>query len=150
MPGSWQPNDLPNLNAQNHSITSPVARRYNCIAWAAGNDSLWWWPVGPYYWPPGVPKQETIAAFILAYGTMGYTPCRDGTLEVGIEKVAIYAVIGPTGQPTPTHAARQLPNGKWTSKLGTLEDIEHATSNCVDCPRYGTVVQFMGRPRQAP
>jgi hypothetical protein len=27
--------------------------------------------------------------------------------------------------PEPTHAARQLPSGRWTSKLVLREDIEH-------------------------
>jgi len=45
-----------------------------------------------------------------------------------------------------THAARQLPDGKWTSKLGQLEDITHGTTDVIEGGDYGEVVQFMKRP----
>ena len=47
--------------------------------------------------------------------------CESGDLEVGFEKVAIYA----QADGAPTHAARQLPDGTWTSKLGQEVDIGH-------------------------
>lgn len=50
----------------------------------------------------------------------GYELCGDGSLEDRYEKIAIYAKDGE-----PTHAARQLGDGRWTSKLGKYEDIEH-------------------------
>jgi hypothetical protein len=47
----------------------------------------------------------------------------------------------------PTHAAKQLPDGRWKSKLGDFEDIEHNTVKAVeDDYCYGTVVQYMKRP----
>ena len=45
-----------------------------------------------------------------------------------------------------THAARQLPGGKWTSKLGKAEDIEHDTADVVAGGIYGEVVELMKRP----
>ncbi|MCG8587287.1 MAG: hypothetical protein MI757_21490 [Pirellulales bacterium] len=45
-----------------------------------------------------------------------------------------------------THAARQLPDGRWTSKLGKAEDIEHDSANDVAGGLYGEVVEFMKRP----
>jgi len=44
-----------------------------------------------------------------------------------------------------THAARQLPDGRWTSKLGRLEDIEHDTPDDVAGGLYREVAQFMKR-----
>jgi hypothetical protein len=146
MPGSWPPNDLPNLAGNNHVVTSPLSQRYNCIAWAAGIDGQWWWPNGRYYWPPNVPREETVEAFIRAYGTIGYIECDNGLLEAGIEKVAIYAT-SDGGNLTPTHAARQLPDGRWTSKLGGFEDIEHTDLQAVNCPVYGEAVTYLSRPR---
>lgn len=73
-------NFFSNLNSQNHSITSPKSNRYNCIAWAAGCNSLWWWPFKSYYWPRGVPREVTVAAFLAAFATLGYEECQDGTL----------------------------------------------------------------------
>lgn len=148
MLGSWNAGDLPNLTANNHSITSSYSRRYNCIAWAAGNDTQWWWPVGRYYWPPNIPREETIDAFVRAYGTVGYCKCDDGSLEPDFEKIALYATQGTVGGLTPTHAARLLPSGRWTSKLGVCEDIEHENVDSVACPTYGTAVIYLKRPRQ--
>src|SRR5213595_2734466 len=71
-------------------VTSPPSKRYNCIAWAAGEDHLWWWPHGPY-WPEGVAKDETIEAFSLAYRRLGYAPCESIELEQGLLKIALYA-----------------------------------------------------------
>ena len=44
-----------------------------------------------------------------------------------------------------THAARQRPGGKWTSKLGKAEDIEHDTPDVVAGGLYGEVVLIMRR-----
>jgi hypothetical protein len=49
----------------------------------------------------------------------------------------------------PTHAARQLPNGKWTSKLGRWQDIEHELDGLVG-EMYGTVKQILKRAIEYP
>ena len=133
-------------------MTSPERRGYNCIAWAAGETDRWWWPIrlpGVNYWPKGVAREATIAAFIAAYATRGYEPCADGALEPGIEKIALFAKSGATAF-IPTHAARQLESGEWTSKLGPFEDITHSGVDDVRGPAYGTRVCFLGRPRPNP
>ena len=96
------------------------------------------------YWPKGVPREVTLEAFIAAYASLGYEACSGGDMEPGFEKIAIYTK--PAG--TPAHAARQLQNGRWSSKLGDEEDIEHDLSG-LECPRYGEVRQFMKRPARA-
>ncbi len=48
-------------------------------------------------------------------------------------RIALYAHRGK-----PTHAARQLPDGWWASKLGKDIDIEHEL-HAVEGPVYGTV-----------
>jgi hypothetical protein len=68
---------FPGLNATDYRVTSPKERRYNCIAWAAGDLRRWWWPEPPpddhgYYWPPGVSNEETLAAFVAAFATLGF------------------------------------------------------------------------------
>ncbi len=103
--------------------TSPQTIDYNCIAWAAEDVSQWWWPDKMLngYWPEEVAREETLDAFIAVCGLLGYQVCDDSKLEVGYRKIAIY--IDANGKPT--HAARQLDNGNWTSKLGPSFDIEH-------------------------
>lgn len=153
MVGSWNPAHLPKLTDKNCTLTSPTTRSYNCIAWAAtgSSDAPWWWPVPTsYYWPDGVPREVTIAAFLQAFSTQGFAECDDGTLEEGFEKIALYGNRMPWGSVEPTHAARQLPDGKWTSKLGNLEDITHANEEDVNGPMYGGVVHYLKKPRRDP
>ena len=53
-------------------------------------------------------------------------------------------VAQATSDGEPTHAARQLPNGKWTSKLGRWEDIEHDLEGLTG-EMYGSVQQILKR-----
>lgn len=141
--------DFPRLNPDRYRITSPATKRYNCVAWAAGENTFWWWP-NPYsYWPRRVPRQEHVTAFVCAFETLGYTRCGDGTLEHEFEKIALFGKTCDSGVIKPTHAARQLESGRWTSKLGRDEDIEHLCPEDLNGPGYGEVVQFMRRPRPA-
>ena len=150
MPGSWPPQDHPNLTDETCEVTSASARRYNCIAWAAGVDSEWWWPDarGIGKWPATAPRAVTMEAFVRAFESLGYTLCYDNALEHGVEKIAIYGKTDPfTGLTIPTHAALQLESGAWTSKMGSLEDIRHRNVDDVSGPFYGKAVYFMSRPR---
>ena len=145
MPSSRYLDYLPKLNSQNHCITSPRRNRYNCIAWAAGSDTQWWWPESNGFWPRGVSREISLPAFLDVFLTLGYEECQDADLEAGHEKVALFAKLNTSGNLEPTHAAKQLPDGRWTSKLGPLEDIEHDEVEDVSGPSYGEPVQFMRR-----
>ncbi|NET55965.1 MAG: hypothetical protein F6K47_07285 [Symploca sp. SIO2E6] len=120
---------------------------YNCVAWAAEEEQVWWWPDAQNidYWPPNIVREETLAAFVEAYKTLGYGVCESGVLEPGFLKIAIYV----NSSNCPTHVARQLSNGGWTSKLGSYEDIEHSTLAGLEGaePAYGVVACFMAKQR---
>jgi hypothetical protein len=85
-----------------------------------------------------------MGAFIQAYATIGYEACDSFEVEAGYEKIVLYE----DPQRTPTHAAKQLQNGRWTSKLGDFEDIEHLDLNCLEGPLYGRVSCCLKRSRQ--
>lgn len=137
------PSDITNAfpSLRDFQVTSPPDSRYNCVAWAAGMDDEWWWPNGIDYWPPEAPLDITVSAFIVAFAPLGFETCDSGALEEGVEKVAIYAL--PDGRTT--HTARQLSTGRWTSKLGSEEDIEHASPAELEGAVYGAVVGYMRR-----
>lgn len=138
---------FPFLEQGTYRVTSAATPTYNCIACAAGEDFRWWWPTpGLYYWPKAAPLEETVESFALAFQSLGYEKCDNADLEQGRDKVAIYA----GDDNVPTHMARQLPNGKWTSKLGSDIDIEHMTPHEVEGPLYGRVVRFLKRQIPAP
>ena len=132
---------FPALAASQYSVTSPQDRRYNCIAWSAGNVRAWWWPAPGGYWPPGLPRALSVESFVRLFGSLGYAICDDDVVEEGFEKVALY--VGADGMPS--HVARQLPSGSWTSKLGRLEDIEHASPDGVCGDQYGSVGRIFRR-----
>jgi hypothetical protein len=137
---------FPNLAPKGYTITSPATSDYNCIAWAAGVVDDWWWPdpMGVSTWPAAARREETISAFLEAFESLGYVRCDDDSLEAGFEKVALYSLAG-----APKHVARQLANGRWTSKLGELEDVEHTLDGLVG-RWYGSVIQFLKRPLPGP
>lgn len=137
---------FPGLRSQPYQITSPRDHRYNCIAFAAADDRNWWWPdaAGEDSWPAGVARAETVDAFRDAFATLGYVVCDDDQMEARYEKVALFALAG-----VPKHAARQLPNGRWISKLGPSEDIEHRLHDLMGMA-YGAVVLVMKRLAMSP
>jgi len=94
-----------------------------------------------------VRREETMAAFVEAYETLGYKLCFDERLEQGIEKIALYGIEQPDKTILPTHAARQLESGEWTSKLGDFEDISHKTLDDLNGLVYGRMICCMARRR---
>jgi hypothetical protein len=146
LPEKVRINQLPNLTDSNSKQTSPATEQYNCIAWAAGDNTKWWQPTEgvPFYkpyWPPGVPREVTVNAFVTAFNLLGYEVCGTFELEDNYLKVVLYAKDG-----TPTHMARQLSDGRWASKLGPLQDIEHLNLNDVSGPTYGAPYIFFRKP----
>ena len=96
--------------------------------------------MGLGYWPPEVPDNDHIDSFAVAFAGLRYELCDDGDLQEGFEKVAIYA----EGQRV-KHMSRQLPSGRWTSKIGRNVDIEHETPEALEGSIYGSVACFMRR-----
>lgn len=132
--------NFPRLTEFNHRITSPATQDYNCIAWSVENTERWWQP--GVYWPIRAdPDDYGLGILVEAFRSLGFEECEGANLEEGYEKVALY---GSTL--LYTHAARQLANGKWTSKLGRSEDIEHETPDDLAGGVYGELHQFMRRP----
>jgi hypothetical protein len=152
-------NLFPKLAAAGYEKTSdatgypPEPGAYNCIAWAAADPcKRFWWPQEDCYWPTWVkPHEDTVLCFVRTFRWLGYRLCSHSRRERGYEKVVLYAIhrsrqpITPPeslenlGDWQPTHMARQLPDGTWTSKLGGSEDITHFTLDAVESygPRYG-------------
>jgi hypothetical protein len=117
--------------------------QYNCIAWAVRNRDAFWWPGTPgySYWPPNLPTEPTLENFIKLFQSFGYKTCTNADFEKGFEKVAIFAKDDQV-----THVARQLWNGRWSSKLGHWELIEHDL-DAVAGQAYGEIEQVMSRKR---
>lgn len=133
---------FPELEGWDYSVTSENSHDYNCIAWAAGEDARQWWPWGDdnTYWPSDAPCELSLDAFVKAYASIRYEVCDDEAYDPEYDKVALFA--DPSG--CPTHAALQIDDLYWTSKLGKLHDIRHPL-RALDGGRYGRVKLFMRR-----
>jgi hypothetical protein len=131
-------------NLVTYTVTSCRDLRYNCVAWAAKEDTQQWWePIREpgCFWPHNVPMDHAFENYVKAFEAYGYHRCGDSLLRRGFEKVAIYRCAdGSFG-----HVARQMTNGAWTSKLGRDEDIQHPTPDALDCADYGTAAVFLER-----
>ncbi len=145
MPESYYDKHFPKLKSLGFRQTSPPDY-YNCIAFAVGDLQRFWWP-GEYppksrdYWPSGVSNAATLEAFSKAFATVGFARCSDGKMEVGFEKIAPYALDSEI-----QHAAKQMEDGSWRSKLGPDEDIEHPLEG-LEGPCYGKVIAYFKRPK---
>src|SRR5262249_29630787 len=112
---TWTPPDadFPALAARRYRKTSEPDAAYNCVAFALGRTDLW---LGPepygYQWP--LPSIETsVENFVRLFEHYGFAQCSSGDFEKGKDKLAIFG-----SQFGFTHVARQLENGRWSSKLG--------------------------------
>lgn len=136
----------PALPKFHYELTSSETDAYNCIAWAVGDITQWWWPSPRYacYWPPGVPRDNTLGSVTRIFELHGYSICDHPMAESGFEKVALYE--HPLFDVE--HVARQLKCGHWPSKIGEWEDIKHESPSALDGDEYGKAVRFMKRPRK--
>ena len=142
----WFPRSAANMTSI--KLTSPIDGYYNCVAWALQITNRWMQPVDHpvlvSYWP--VPREgTTVAAYSKMFQHYQFVECDDGQLEIGYEKIVIY------GNATSkfTHVARQLADGKWTSKIGGESDITHHDPDTLTSKLYGYPQLYMKRPIKA-
>jgi hypothetical protein len=93
--------------------------------------------MGVAYWPERAPRKYTVDAYTEAFRAVGYEATANMQAGSTSGSVALFAKDG-----SPTHAARQLNELTWTSKLGREVDISHELDGLTgDC--YGEVARRM-------
>ena len=133
---------FPNLAGSGFEITGEASGGYNCIAWALGITSEPWDALDPdAYWPPSIPRDDLIVTVMRLFASEGFSLCEDDAPEPSYEKIALYAFVGQF-----THVAKQLPDGRLTSKLGDLEVIPHPSLSSLAGGIYGNIHCIMRRP----
>lgn len=128
-------------NPASLSIASPQQWKYNCVAWALDFKDRWMEPSPAGVWPVDE-EGFTIDAYSKMFAHFGFEKCANGIKERGFAKIVLYGDDSNTF----SHVAKQLPGGKWSSKLGELSDVKHASPDVLISPRYGRPVMFMRRP----
>lgn len=142
---------LPKLARDGYRITSPRDDNYNCVAWVVRDVRHWWGPgVDGFFWPRNVgddfADDGDLHEYVAAFSAAGFETCSDGVLEIGFEKIAVYS-DGEYFE----HVAYQCADGEWSSKLGALNDIRHASAESLCGPglhEYSPIQLFMRRVRQ--
>lgn len=130
-------------------ITSPKTRAYNCISWATEHDDMWYWPPlgskpdDDEYWPAELADDTRIETFISAMELEGFRRCPSDDTDTNCTRIALYSKDGDC-----THASRQLPNGRWTSKLGFWHDIQHSNPEALEGEIYGSIYCYMKKSLQ--
>ena len=133
---------FPNLADSGYEITQEPSSVYNCIAWALGiSTQKWDCNDLNAYWPPSIPRNDRIETIMQLFALEDYSLCDSHEFEPGYEKIAIYAFVGQF-----THVAKQLEDGRWTSKLGDREAITHPSPDNLNESIYGFVHCIMRRP----
>ena len=133
-------NEFPNLYGEGFEIVEQPSPRYNCIAYAAGDTTEWWWPDGINYWPPWATLDNRTESLEEVFAGLGYEQCNDGIPEEGYQKVALYEI-----QSEFQHVAVQMPNGRWRSKMGQGPVIEHRNPESLSGGMYGDATAYMRR-----
>jgi len=131
---------FPKLASEGFEIVSEPTTEYNCIAYAAGDTTEWWWPNETRYWPPWATLDDRMESLMEAFTGIGYELCDNGHVEAGYQKVALYEIEGRF-----QHAAVQMLNGAWRSKMGEGPVIEHNNPESLSGGMYGDATVLMRR-----
>lgn len=131
---------FPKLASEDFEVAERPSEQYNCIAYTAGDTSKWWDHNKNHYWPAHATRSNSIESLVEVFAGLGFEPCPDGRVEEGYQKVALYEEQGEW-----THAALQMPNGRWRSKMGQGPVIEHQNPESLSDGPYGNVAFYMRR-----
>ena len=125
------PKEFPNSSKDPFVITSPITNSYNCIAWAFGDTTKWYWPDDYFvgFWPQEINRECTLQSFINLYKLIGFEVCENEKFEEGFEKIVIFT----DNNNIPTHAAKQINDSLWSSKLGGHHDVSHTKFSIEGC-----------------
>lgn len=141
---------FPKLTDNNHKRASKATARYNCLAFACGDERKWWEPRpgGRFHWPPSVRPNTSLATVAGIFIADGYRETNDRDAESGYLKVAIYVELDDID--TYSHVA--LSDGiTWKSKLGKGQDIEHDSLDLLEgetSDEYGIVAMILRKAIQ--
>lgn len=127
--------EWPRLGHQ-YEFLGPGSKKYNCIAWSLGITSKWVWP------------GDKLEDFDRLYEKSGFRRLQklDYRQEDGVEKVVLFG-RKKDKRVYCTHAARQMADGSWTNKLGSMPLIKVPAPELMDGPGYGSPIAVYVRKK---
>ncbi|HAI76621.1 MAG TPA: hypothetical protein DCM08_10270 [Microscillaceae bacterium] len=133
--------EFPHTEKEPFEITSPETDQYNCLAWAMHDSQRWWDTADDDFWIEAN-RDNLLQTVIEVCQKLGFQVCEDEQLEEGYEKIALFS----NDKQYCAHVARQLNNGKWTSKLGQSFDVIHSIF-AIENGIYGNAAIFLKKPK---
>lgn len=132
-----------------YEVASPRDAEYNCHAFAMGDTTRRWAPIGAsgeegedFFWPLPILENQADNFFAL-FESVGYEQCEHGEPEEGFEKLALF--FDDWGRVTHT-AFQRDGESHWVSKLGRSFDIRHDRVDAVGGHLYGWPEAYFSRP----
>lgn len=120
----------------NFIFTSKQTWDYNCVMWSLHRDDYW---KDFFYTEDGyISIDQSIKPYVEFFKENGFSICETNVVEEGFEKICIYSKNGIF-----SHVSRQLKDGRWASKMGNYEDIEHLSVFDVNGEGYGAPEVYM-------
>ena len=118
----------------------------NDITASHTRDTSEWWDhyEEDNYWPANATRSDCIES-LKEMAALGFEQCKDGRVENGYYKVALYEERGEW-----QHAAIQTTAGRWRSKMGRGPVIEHLSPESLSGGMYGNPTIYMRRTLSAP
>ena len=134
--------EFPLARAGDIVTDSEMTPEYNCVGWALHLKRSVIWPDDDqqHQWAPDLPRRPDKDIFCAFFEKMGFSECNDENFEQSREKIAIYSRGNEV-----LHVARQLRDGRWTSKLGPLADVLHPTALSISDGWFGVLAILMSR-----
>lgn len=139
---------FPKLDSGNYERVSKATARYNCVAFAAGDERHWWQAGlngGRYRWPSHVKQAYSVEAVVEIFASEGFEKTDNREIEPGWEKIAIYVSLSDMDFSHVTMSDGLV----WKSKLGKGQDIHHYSLEVLEgdqADEYGIVDYIMKRP----
>ena len=139
------------IGFNNCEIVGRPTHRYNCIAWAFGDNTRWWWPAYEAFWPEECLVEDEnsysgideVKSFEKLFEYIGAEETTNDKPEKGYVKLAVYK-----GARNYKHMARLLPDGQWTSKMGDCAKVVNRYPEDLAGGVYGNVSKIIKIPTE--
>lgn len=136
---------FPNISLSNSTVVGFGTSRYNCAGYAFGDTKRWWWPSSPEYgeyeyWPEGFSRNHSVQNFDELFEAVNATEVPEkfwNDVHPGWVSIALYV----DDDNVPMHLARLADDGRWISKTGAEELIEHEHLEDIGGGLYGHVAK---------
>lgn len=138
--------DFPNINQNNSNVIGHKTRNYNCIAFAFGDQTRWWWPDGSHFWPKDCLDPDESESFEKLFRKVGakITPI-DRVDKIAHDPKYVTLAIYADEDGAINHLAVLNEDNTWTSKLGANYLIEHEY-DALTQGSYGDIVAIAKIP----